>query len=213
VTSARQPDPDRTPPGSADCSPRAQRGKRAAQRCPSASLRCPAGMRMAWLVRQAYESLLHAIEADVDVVKTARLAKPSDATLAESVLMRLCRVMGGGSYSRSSPFGHSRMSARSASSGRRGAWPMTPRSTSAGRRPRHPSRPPTRGSTSCRRLEEAYGTYGDLGNDDGAVSLPGRHLALNIMDNSAAASFSHSGEGAVNPRSPASARGRRIRRG
>ena len=59
----------------------------------------------AWMVQQAYEGLLGAIEADNDVPRTGRLAKLAIAELAESVLSRICRVMGGSSYSLNSPFG------------------------------------------------------------------------------------------------------------
>lgn len=59
----------------------------------------------AWLIQQAYEGMLHAIETDCRGQYSARLGKMSVAELAESVLSRLCRVLGGGTYSRSSPFG------------------------------------------------------------------------------------------------------------
>jgi alkylation response protein AidB-like acyl-CoA dehydrogenase len=60
----------------------------------------------AWLVQQAYEGLLRAIEAETDVATTARLAKLAIAELAESALCRICRLVGASSYSRHSPFGH-----------------------------------------------------------------------------------------------------------
>jgi len=59
-----------------------------------------------WLVQQAFDGLLRAIEAETDVLRTARFAKLSIAELAESTLGRICRVVGGGSYSRESPFGN-----------------------------------------------------------------------------------------------------------
>jgi alkylation response protein AidB-like acyl-CoA dehydrogenase len=56
----------------------------------------------AWLVEQAYTGMLQAIEQDEP---TRLLAKLAIAELAESVLGRLCRVIGGGTYSQHSPFG------------------------------------------------------------------------------------------------------------
>ncbi len=59
----------------------------------------------AWLVRQAYEGMLRSVEADggtpVDVLR----GKAAIAELAESTLRNLCTVVGGGTYSRRSPFG------------------------------------------------------------------------------------------------------------
>jgi alkylation response protein AidB-like acyl-CoA dehydrogenase len=58
-----------------------------------------------WLILQAYEGMLRAIErtgyAPVDVVR----AKMAIADLAESALRRICMVMGGGVYARHAPFG------------------------------------------------------------------------------------------------------------
>jgi alkylation response protein AidB-like acyl-CoA dehydrogenase len=59
----------------------------------------------AWLIQQAYDGLLRAIETETDVPRTGRRAKLAIAELAESVLSRICRVIGGGSYSLNSPFG------------------------------------------------------------------------------------------------------------
>jgi alkylation response protein AidB-like acyl-CoA dehydrogenase len=66
----------------------------------------------AWLIAQAYEGMLRAVErsasSETDRAATQRevlQAKTATAELAETVLTRLCRVMGGGSYGRSSPFG------------------------------------------------------------------------------------------------------------
>jgi alkylation response protein AidB-like acyl-CoA dehydrogenase len=60
----------------------------------------------AWLIRQAYEGMLRAMEerdtAAVDVLR----AKTAVAELAESTLDRICRILGGSGYARSSPFGH-----------------------------------------------------------------------------------------------------------
>ena len=60
----------------------------------------------AWLVQRAYAGLLHALEAEENILLTARLAKVAIAELAESAVGRICRVVGGGSYSRHSPFGY-----------------------------------------------------------------------------------------------------------
>jgi alkylation response protein AidB-like acyl-CoA dehydrogenase len=60
----------------------------------------------AWLVQQAYEGMLHAIEARGSAaLHDALLGKTAVAELAESALGRLCKIMGGGSYARFSPFG------------------------------------------------------------------------------------------------------------
>jgi alkylation response protein AidB-like acyl-CoA dehydrogenase len=61
-----------------------------------------------WLAVQAYEGALRAIESG-DVVAAARgalRAKQGVADLAEGVLLRLTRVLGGGTFSRRSPFAH-----------------------------------------------------------------------------------------------------------
>jgi alkylation response protein AidB-like acyl-CoA dehydrogenase len=61
-----------------------------------------------WLIRQAYEGMLRAVEAggpDGGLGAVLR-GKTAVAELAESVLGRLCRVMGGGTYARGSPFGY-----------------------------------------------------------------------------------------------------------
>jgi alkylation response protein AidB-like acyl-CoA dehydrogenase len=60
----------------------------------------------AWLVQQAFGGLLAALESGQDIPLTARLAKTAISELAESALGRICRVVGGGSYSRHSPFGY-----------------------------------------------------------------------------------------------------------
>ena len=59
-----------------------------------------------WLAVQAYEGALRAVEAgdDVRAVHAALRAKESVAELAESSLRRLSRVIGGGTFSRRSPF-------------------------------------------------------------------------------------------------------------
>ena len=59
-----------------------------------------------WLIQQAYEGMLRAMEQDRDRRFHAVQAKTAIAELAESVLQRICRVIGGGTFSRSSPFGY-----------------------------------------------------------------------------------------------------------
>jgi len=60
----------------------------------------------AWLVQQAYDGMLRAVETGGDGRRRAAQAKLSVAELAESITGRLCRVVGGGTYARASPFGH-----------------------------------------------------------------------------------------------------------
>ena len=60
----------------------------------------------AWLIEQAYEGMLRAIEArGSGAVLEALHAKTAIAELAESVTNRICRIIGGGSFHRSSHFG------------------------------------------------------------------------------------------------------------
>jgi len=60
----------------------------------------------AWLIDQAYESMLRAVEAKGSgALLDALKAKTAIAELAESVTARICRVIGGGSFHRSSHFG------------------------------------------------------------------------------------------------------------
>ena len=59
-----------------------------------------------WTIEQAYERLLQLIEAKGPLaLLDAQHAKLAIAELAESVTQRICRVIGGGSFSRSSHFG------------------------------------------------------------------------------------------------------------
>jgi len=61
-----------------------------------------------WLAVQAYEGALRAIESGDDAVAfhAALRAKQSVAELAEQTLLRLTRVLGGGTFSQRSPFAH-----------------------------------------------------------------------------------------------------------
>ena len=59
-----------------------------------------------WLIEQAYERLLQLMEAKgPDALLDSQHAKLAIAELAESVTQRICRVIGGGSFSRSSHLG------------------------------------------------------------------------------------------------------------
>ena len=60
-----------------------------------------------WLLVQAYEGMLRAIEdGSTNTARTTVLGKVAVAELAESALTRLCRIIGGGTFTRSSPFGN-----------------------------------------------------------------------------------------------------------
>jgi alkylation response protein AidB-like acyl-CoA dehydrogenase len=59
-----------------------------------------------WLIEQAYEGMLRALEEDRDSRLITLQAKTAIAELAEAVLGRTCRVIGGATFSRSSPFGY-----------------------------------------------------------------------------------------------------------
>jgi len=59
-----------------------------------------------WLIRQALEGMLRAVETQADSRIDVLKGKTAISDLAESVLTRLCRILGGGTYSRRSPFGH-----------------------------------------------------------------------------------------------------------
>lgn len=60
----------------------------------------------AWLVRQAFEGMLRSVEArGAAALLDASRGKAAIAGLAESLLGRICRVVGGATFSRRSPFG------------------------------------------------------------------------------------------------------------
>jgi hypothetical protein len=54
-----------------------------------------------WLIEQAYDGMLRAVEEGNEGRRRAAQAKTAIAELSESV-----RVIGGGTFSRSSPFGY-----------------------------------------------------------------------------------------------------------
>jgi alkylation response protein AidB-like acyl-CoA dehydrogenase len=60
----------------------------------------------AWLIDQALEGMLRAVEEREEPRLETLQGKVAAAELAESVLTRLCRFFGGGSFSRRSPFSH-----------------------------------------------------------------------------------------------------------
>lgn len=60
----------------------------------------------AWTAEQAYEGALRAIESGRPARGAALRGKTIAAQLAESCLLRICRVLGGGTFARHSPFGH-----------------------------------------------------------------------------------------------------------
>jgi hypothetical protein len=49
--------------------------------------------------------MLRAVEEERAALRNALLGKTAIAELAESALGRICKVIGGGTYSRTSPFG------------------------------------------------------------------------------------------------------------
>jgi alkylation response protein AidB-like acyl-CoA dehydrogenase len=59
-----------------------------------------------WLIQQAYDGMLRAVEEGQEGRRRATQAKTAIAELAESATGRICRVIGGGTFSRSSPFGY-----------------------------------------------------------------------------------------------------------
>ncbi len=60
----------------------------------------------AWVAAQCFEGMLKAVETKQVPHRDVLMGKESIAELAESCLLRICRVLGGGTFSRRSPFGH-----------------------------------------------------------------------------------------------------------
>jgi alkylation response protein AidB-like acyl-CoA dehydrogenase len=58
-----------------------------------------------WLIQQAYAGMLRAVETGDPTPRAVPLGKVAIAELAATAMERLCRVMGGGSFARYSPFG------------------------------------------------------------------------------------------------------------
>ena len=59
----------------------------------------------AWLVKQAYEGMLREVEMEKSGGRSSLLAKEAVAELAESILIRISKVVGGSAYSRHTPYG------------------------------------------------------------------------------------------------------------
>ena len=60
----------------------------------------------AWLIHQAYEGMLQAVEHPAaDTTLRVLQGKMAIAQLAESMTLRLCKIMGGSTFGRGSPFG------------------------------------------------------------------------------------------------------------
>lgn len=60
----------------------------------------------AWLAAQAFEGMLRGMDDPATSSKQALLGKLSIAELAETIMLRIGRVVGGGAFSRNSPFGY-----------------------------------------------------------------------------------------------------------
>ena len=58
-----------------------------------------------WLIRQAYEGMLRAAEEKENASFEVLQGKTAIAELAETTLARICKIVGGGTYNRYSPFG------------------------------------------------------------------------------------------------------------
>jgi alkylation response protein AidB-like acyl-CoA dehydrogenase len=59
----------------------------------------------AWLIAQAFEGMLRAVEEQRDALRSALQGKEAIAGLGERILARICKIIGGGTFNRSSPFG------------------------------------------------------------------------------------------------------------
>ena len=57
------------------------------------------------MVQQAYEGMLRQVEIGSCRGRNALLAKEAVAELAESILIRISKVIGGSAYSRHTPYG------------------------------------------------------------------------------------------------------------
>lgn len=58
-----------------------------------------------WLIRQAYDGMLNAVENGAGGIAATARGKATVAELAETCLGRISRVVGGASFSRASPLG------------------------------------------------------------------------------------------------------------
>lgn len=85
---------------------RAQLGKNPGAMRPYEQLEWTHAEQEAWLAEQAYEGMLRAVETKEAANRDVLTGKETIAGLAESCLLRICRVIGGGTYARHSPFGN-----------------------------------------------------------------------------------------------------------
>jgi len=85
---------------------RAQLGKNPSGMRPYEQLEWARAEQEAWLAEQAFEGMLRAVETKDVPNRDVLTGKETIAGLAESCLLRICRVIGGGTFSRHSPFGH-----------------------------------------------------------------------------------------------------------
>lgn len=83
----------------------ARRGHRPEDFCAFERIEWASAHRETWLLYQAYEGALTAIERKGRARHEATLAAANIALLAESILTRLCRIAGGSAYARHSPLG------------------------------------------------------------------------------------------------------------
>ena len=59
-----------------------------------------------WLIAKAYESVLSELEGGKNPSRSALLCKEAAATLAESIMLRITKIVGGSAYSLNYPYGH-----------------------------------------------------------------------------------------------------------
>jgi alkylation response protein AidB-like acyl-CoA dehydrogenase len=85
---------------------RLQLGRRRGSLRPYEQVEWSNAERDAWLMCQAYEGMLRAVETEPAPLRTVVLGKTAAAGLAEDCLRRLTRILGGGTLSRHSPFGY-----------------------------------------------------------------------------------------------------------
>jgi alkylation response protein AidB-like acyl-CoA dehydrogenase len=85
---------------------RAQIGKHPEQLRPWEQVEWTRAESEAWLAEQAFEGMLRAVETKELPYRDVLMGKETVAGLAEASLLRICRIIGGGTFSRRSPFGN-----------------------------------------------------------------------------------------------------------
>jgi alkylation response protein AidB-like acyl-CoA dehydrogenase len=85
---------------------RAQIGKHPEQLRPWEQVEWTRAESEAWLAEQAFEGMLRTVETKEFPHRDVLMGKETVAGLAESSLLRICRIIGGGTFSRRSPFGN-----------------------------------------------------------------------------------------------------------